>query len=237
MVTIYKKELASYFRSPVAYCIMGFFMLIVGYVFWNNSILQGSSKFSDTLGASGVYLTFVIPIITMKLLADERKNGTEILLRTSPVPMWKVIIGKYLSAVTLYLVMLLLTLIYPLMIIFLAEGNGVFAHAQDFSSYLGFFLLGMSYIAVSLFVSSFTEIQSVAAMSGIVSLIVLFSLQYAGMSLGGTVGRVMQWIAPLSRYSDFAVGAFNVASLIFYITFSGMFVFLTYVNVERRRWN
>ncbi len=237
MITIYKRELASYFRSPVAYCIMGFFMVIVGLMFWLYSVLQGSSQFSDTLSSIGVYLTFIIPIITMRLLADEKKNGTEVLLRTCPVPMWKIVLGKYLSAVTVFLVMILLSFIYPVLIAFLVEGNGVMAYSQEVSGFIGFILLGMSYIAVSLFVSSFTESQAVAAVAGIVSLVFLFFMQSIGASLGGTAGAVMQWIAPLTRYDDFTVGSFNVASLIFYITFSGMFVFLTYVNIERKRWN
>lgn len=237
MITIYKRELASYFRSPVAYCIMGFFMVLLGLMFWLYSILSGSSQFSDTLSSVGVYLTFVIPIITMRLLADERKNGTEILLRTCPVPMWKIIVGKYLSAITVFLVMIILSCMYPILIAFLAEGEGVLGYAQDFSGFIGFFMLGISYIAVSLFVSSFTESQAVAAVAGIVSLIFLYFLQSIGVSLGGTAGEVMQWIAPLARYSDFTVGAFNISSLVYYITFSGMFVFLTYLNVERKRWN
>lgn len=235
MLTIYKRELSSYFRSPVAYCIMGFFMAIVGLMFWVNSILQSKAQFSATLSSIGMYLTFIIPIITMKLLADEKKNGTEVLLRTCPVSMWKIVIGKYLSAVTLFLVMIILTSVYPVLIAFLVEEGAVIGSMQDLGNYIGFFMLGMAYLAVSLFVSSFTESQSVAAVSGIVVLLILYFLQSIGTSLGSGVGSVLQWIAPLARYNDFTVGAFNVASLIFYFTFSAMFVFLTYVNLERKR--
>lgn len=237
MWTIYKREMASYFRSPVAYCIMGFFMAIVGLMFWVNSVLGASALFSDTLSSIGVYLTFIIPIITMKLLSDEKKNGTEVLLRTCPIPMWRIVIGKYLSSVTLFLVMTVLTFIFPVLIIFLAEEGAVLGTAQDFGSYIGFFLLGAAYLAISLFISSFTESQSVAAVSGIVALVIFYFLQSIGASLGTAVGAVLQWIAPLARYSDFTVGSFNFASLIFYVTFSALFVFMTYVNLERKRWN
>ena len=235
MLTVYKREMGSFFRSPVAYCIIGFFMAIVGLMFWVNSILQASAQFSATLSSIGIYLTFIIPIITMKLLADEKKNGTEVLLRTCPVLMWKIVFGKYLSAVTLFLIMTFLSCVYPILIVFLVEEGAVVGSAQDFGSYVGFVMLGMAYLAVSLFVSSFTESQSVAAVSGIVVLLILYFLQSIGESLGTTVGAVLQWIAPLARYSDFTVGAFNIASLIFYLTFSAMFVFLTYVNIERKR--
>ena len=237
MFTIYKREMSAYFRSPVAYCIMGFFMAIVGLMFWINSILQASAQFSSTLSSIGVFLTFIIPTMTMRLLSDEKKNGTEVLLRTCPIPMWKIVVGKYLSAATLFLIMTLLTCIFPVLIAFLAEEGAVLGTAQDFGSYIGFVLLGMSYLAISLFVSSFTESQAVAAVSGIVTLIIFYFLQSIGASLGSTIGGVLQWIAPLSRYQDFTVGSFNIASLIFYISFSAMLVFMTYVNLERKRWN
>ena len=78
MLTIYKREMSSYFRSPIAYCIAGFFMVIVGLYFWIQNILSSSPLFSVTLSAIGMFLTFIIPFITMKLLADEKKNGTEV---------------------------------------------------------------------------------------------------------------------------------------------------------------
>lgn len=237
MLTIYKREMASYFRSPVAYCIMGFFMAIVGLFFWVNSILNTSAQFSVTLSSIGVYLTFLIPIITMKLLSDEKKNGTEVLLRTCPVPMWKIVTGKYLASLTLFLIMTALTFIFPVLIAFLVEEGAVVGTSQDIGSYIGFILLGASYLAVSLFVSSFTESQSVAAVSGIVVLILLYFLQSIGASVGTAFGAVLQWIAPLARYQDFMVGSFNFASLIYYLTFSGVMVFLTYINLERKRWN
>ena len=136
MLTIYKREMASYFRSPVAYCIMGFFMAIVGLMFWINNILNASAQFSQTLSSIGVFLTFLVPIITMKLLSDEKKNGTEVLLRTCPVPMWKIVTGKYLASVTLFLIMTLLTFIFPVLIAFLAEEGAVLGTAQDMGSYL-----------------------------------------------------------------------------------------------------
>lgn len=132
MLTIYKREMASYFRSPVAYCIMGFFMAIVGLMFWINNILNASALFSQTLSSIGVFLTFIVPIITMKLLSDEKKNGTEVLLRTCPVPMWKIVTGKYLASVTLFLIMTLLTFIFPVLIAFLAE-EGAVCSSRGFS--------------------------------------------------------------------------------------------------------
>ncbi len=235
MWTIYKREMSSYFRSPVAYCIMGFFMVLVGMFFWVRNLIYGSIYFSDVLSSMVTYLTFFAPLITMRLLADEKKNGTEVLLRTSPVPIRKIVIGKYLSALTLYLIMVGITLIYPLIITFLVDGGTPLG--KNFSGYVAFVLLGACYLAISLFVSSFTENQVVAAVSGIVVLLVFYFMQSIGATLGGTFGAVLQWLSPLNRYSDFAMGGFNLASLFFYISFTAVGVFLTVMNVERKRWN
>lgn len=221
----------------MAYCIMGFFMVLVGLLFWVNSILNSSALFASTLSSIGIFLAFIIPVITMKLLSDEKKNGTEVLLRTSPIPMWRIVLGKYLASFTLFLIMTLLTLIYPVLIAFLVEDGAVLSTAQDLGGYIGFVLLGATYLAISMFVSSFTESQSVATVAGIVTLVILYFLQSIGSSIGSTFGAILQWIAPLTRYNDFTAGSFNFASLIYYITFSAVMVYLTYINVERKRWN
>ena len=234
MRTVYKREMGAYFRSPVAYTIIAVFMLMVGLFFWVRNLLYASTDFSGALSMTSTYLTFMMPILTMKLLADERRSGAEVLLRTSPVPMWKIVVGKYFAALTLYAIMVALTAIYPIIMTFLSE-NGV-PVGKTFGGYVGFFLLGATYLAISLFASSFTESQVVAAVSGIVALLVLYYLQSIGATIGGTFGSILQWLSPLKRYSDFSLGGFNIASLVFYITFSGMMVFMSVLNVERRRW-
>ncbi|MBQ5762203.1 MAG: ABC transporter permease subunit [Clostridia bacterium] len=237
MLTIYKREMSSYFRSPIAYCIAGFFMVIVGLYFWIQNILSSSPLFSVTLSAIGMFLTFIIPIITMKLLADEKKNGTEVLLRTAPISMGQVVVGKYLAAFTVFLAMALLTTVFPIILLFLTEGGTNSAAGQDFGAYVGFILLGASYLAVTMFTSSFTESQTAAAVSGVVTLLVLYFMQSIGATLGGTFGGILKWFSPLARYSDFTVGSFNFASLIYYITFTMLFLYATVINLERKRWS
>lgn len=235
MWSVYKREMSSYFRSPVAYCIIGFFMVLVGLFFWVRNLLYASVYFSDALSMTSTYLTFICPLITMRLLADEKRNGTEVLLRTSPIPMWKIVVGKYLSAVSVYGIMVLITLIYPVMMTFYsADGIPL---GKNFGGYVAFFLLGATYLSIGLFTSSTTESQIVAAVTGVVALIVVYFMQSIGATVGGTFGKILQWISPLKRYADFSLGEFNLASLIFYLTFSAVMVFITIMNVERKRWN
>lgn len=235
MWTVYKRELGSYFRSPVAYCITGFFMMLVGLFFWIYNILYASVYISNALSGVSTYLTFICPMLTMKLLADEKKNGTEVLLRTSPVRMWKVVVGKYLAAVTLFLIMICITFIFPIILTFLTEE--AIPIGKNVGGYAGFFLLGATYISVGLFTSSITESQVVAAISGIGILLIVYYIQSIGASVGGTWGKIMQWISPLKRYADFSLGEFNFASVFFYISFCAVMVFITVLNVERKRWN
>ena len=128
-----------------------------------------------------------------------------------------------------------LTLIYPLLITFLMEGGAT--TGKNFGGYVAFILLGACYLSVSLFVSSFTESQVVAAVSGIVVLLMFYFMNTIGSTIGGTWGTVLQWLSPLKRYSDFKLGGFSLPSLFFYVSFSTVGVFLTVVNVERKRWN
>ncbi len=235
MWTIYKREMSSYFRSPVAYCIIGFFMVLIGLYFWIQNLLMGSVYFSDVLSSVVTYLTFFAPLITMRLLADERRNGTEVLLRTSPISIRKIVIGKYLAALTLYLIMVGMTFLYPTILTFLVDGG--IPMGKNFSGYVAFILLGACYLAISLFVSSFTENQVVAAVSGIVVLLVFYFMQSIGSTVGGNFGAALQWLSPLTRYSDFAMGGFNLGSLFFYMSFAAVGVFLTGMNMERKRWN
>lgn len=237
MITIFKREVSSYYRSPIAYCIIGFFMVIVGLYFWIQNILNCDPLFSSTLSSIGMFLTFVIPVITMKLLADEKKNGTEVLLRTAPIKMGQVVVGKYMAAFTVFMSMVGLTLIFPIILTFIVEGATASAFGQEFGAYVGFILLGASYLAVSLFTSSFMESQTAAAVSGIVSLLVLYFMQSIGATVGGTLGAILRWFSPLARYSDFTVGSFNFASLIYYISFTALFLYATVINLERKRWS
>ena len=172
MWTIYKREMNSYFRSPVAYCIIGFFMVLVGLFFWLINLKSGSIYFSDTLSVMSMCMIIFAPLITMKLLADEKRNGTEVLLRTAPTSMAKVVVGKYFAALTLYLVMVGLTLFYPLLITFLVDGGA--ATGKNFGGYVAFILLGACYLAVSMFVSSFTDSQVVAAVSGVSKPVIIY---------------------------------------------------------------
>lgn len=237
MKTIFKRELAAYFRSPVAYCIIGFFMVITGYFFWRINIVSQSVEFQSTLSNLTMYLIFLCPVITMKLLAEEKKNGTEVLLRTSPISLWQVVVGKFLAAFVVLFIMVALTVVFPVIMTVLVGSEGTIPWLSILGGYIAFILMGAAFLSVGLFTSSTTENQIVAAVSGIVVLFVLLYVQQVGAVIGGTWGKILEWISLSSRYSDFAAGAFKISSLIFYVVFTLVMLFVTTVNMERKRWN
>ena len=237
MSAIFKREVQAYFKSPVAYCIISFFMVLMGLYFWNINIYNGSIEFTSTLASMTTFLTFFAPIITMKLLSEEKKNGTEVLLKTSPVSMWKVVLGKYFASLTVLGIMVAVTLICPIIMSFYVNDGGVFPLSMTVGGYIGFFLLGAAYLAVGTFASSVTESQPVAAVLGVIILLAISFIESIGQQIQGTLGRILVWVSLSSRYSDFASGLFSLTSVFYYLSFTAVILFVTIMNIERKRWN
>ena len=237
MEAVFKRELQSYFKSPVAYFVIAFFGALTGLYFWNINLYNGSIEFTMTLASLTTFLIFFIPVITMKLFADDKKNGTEVLLRTAHVPTWKIVLGKYLASVVVFGCMCLETMICPIIMTFFVNDGGVFPLAMTVGGYAGFFMLGLAYLAVGTFASSVTDSQPIAAVLGVIILIAITFVQTIGETIKGWLGRVLIWISLSSRYDDFASGIFSVSSVFFYLTFTLLVLFFTSVNIERKRWN
>jgi ABC-2 type transport system permease protein len=212
-------------------------MALLGLNFWYMNLYNGSVEFSNTLAVMTSYLTYFAPFITMRLFADEKKNGTEVLLRTSPISMWQVVLGKYFAAATVFLFMNAVTVVCPvIMALFMNEG-GVFPLSMTVGSYIGFILLGLAYLAVGTFASSVTESQTVAALVGVVLLLAITFLETIGYQIQGWIGQALIWVSLSSRYNDFASGLFSITSAIYYVSFTAVVLLITIINIERKRWN
>ncbi len=159
MIPILKRELKTYFLTPVGYIFMGFFLLISGFFFATGNLFQGSPNYNNMLGTITFVFMILVPILTMRLLAEETRQKTDQLLLTSPLSVTEIVLGKYLAAVAVFLLTVVVTCIYPVILGFF----GSIAIAEIIGGYIGFLLLGASFIAVGLFVSSLTENQVVAA--------------------------------------------------------------------------
>lgn len=174
MKAVYKKELSSFFHSMTGYALVAFLVTFTGVYFMLYNLNQGYPYFSYTLSAVMLVLLVLIPVLTMRSFAEERKSRTDQLLFTSPVKLRQVVIGKYLAMCTVYLIPNLIFCLFPLII----KAQGTAYLLADYSSILQFFLLGCSFISIGMFFSSLTESPIIAAVSTFAATLILYIWEY-----------------------------------------------------------
>jgi len=230
---IARREIGAYFLSPVAYVVAAFFLLLSGY-FFTLFLLSGPYVNMRPLASNmAVTLMFIVPILTMRLLSDEKRLGTDELLFTSPVGAGQIVLGKFIAAVTVYGTILALSGVFPVLL--LRYGNPDIE--PMLTGYLGLLLLGSAFIAVGIFASSITDHQVVAGVTGFALLLVLWLVGLAGESVSGLAGRVLTSLSMLDRLSDFLKGVVSSADVMFYLSAVFVFLFLAATVLEARRWS
>lgn len=232
MAAIFWKEVKSYFYSPMAYILIGLFILLTS-IFFLPNLIYGQGSFNSTLSTMGFILLVIVPILTMRILAEDRKNGTEVLLITSPVSITSMVVGKYLAVCFVFLIMTVLSFVYPIV---LAAFGGTFT-VELVGGYVGFLLLGMTFIAVGVFASSLTENQVVAVIISYVALLIMWLAGSLSSMLGGVAAKILNWFSLLSRYEDFNRGILGLSPVVYYLSFVAVFLFLTTRVIEKRRWS
>lgn len=232
MLAVFKKEVSIYFHTSFGYVFMGIFLLLSGIVF---SVYNLDGAKGDIYGMFGVlnYVSIVIfPILTMKLLAEEKRMATDQILFTSPVSIPSIVIGKYLAAVFVYFVTLCATGVFAVFILI----YGKTSFGAIVGSYFGFALLGAAYIAICLFASSLTDSQVTSAIIGFGF---LFGFMIIGLLANAVpvafIKQIITWFAILSKYEEFANGILKIGPLVYYLSFAIGFVFLAIVVVKSRQ--
>ncbi len=248
---IFKKELRLYFSSPIAYAVLTIFSLIAGWFFYNvfmyYSFVSMQSAMNPMMARDlsitegvirplfsniSVIMLLMMPILTMRLFAEEKRSGTIELLLTYPVRDGEVLLGKYLAALAVFVAMLVLTLAYPLLIAWATPVDwGPLA-----SGYLGLLLQGAAFIAVGILISSLTENQIVAAVATFGTLLIFWVIAWASDSAGGTLGRVLSHISLTEHFDSFAKGVLDTKDLIYYLDLTILALFLTLRSLESKRW-
>ena len=170
MLAIYKRELKSYFQSMIGYAFIAFLMLFMGIYFTAYNLNSGYPYFSYVLSSTMFIFLVAVPVLTMKCFAEERKSKTDQLLLTAPVNVFEIVLGKYLAMVTVFLVPVILSCIYPLVI----KAQGVAYLKVDYAAILMYFAIGCVYIAIGMFLSALTESQIIAVVSTFATLLVLY---------------------------------------------------------------
>ncbi len=230
--TIFQREINSYFLSPIAYVVVAVFMVFSGYFF---SVMLGITQ-ESTLRYSLAYTQFILsiltPVITMRLLAEENKTGTIEPLMTAPVTDFEVVFGKFLAAWALYNVMVAPTALY---IIFLAW-VGSPDYGTIIASYIGLVLMGGLFISIGLLVSAVTKNQIVAAVIGIVALLILLVIGLASAGNEGWFYSVLRYIGTYDHWDTFTKGIVDTRDVIYYASFTALLLFIIVRIVESRRW-
>lgn len=237
MGAIYKRELKSYFITPIGYIFCGMFLAVSGLLFSYLTLLNNGADSTDAVSQYFVYLIIVfavlLPLLTMKLFSEDRRSRSEQILLTSPVSITGMVMGKYLAAVTIYAVTFLVnSLNFVLLYIFCKPNLSVI-----FANIFGIFLVGCAFLAIGLFLSALTENQLIAAVTsiGVTVSTVLVDL-LAEMVSVEWIRVALKWFSFSSRYVPFANEVLDVTSIIYYISFAAVFLFLTVRVYEKRRW-
>lgn len=227
-----RKELMSYFSSPVAYIISAVFLLISGYFFTIIISYTRAAELRFLFNNMAITWLLVAPMITMRLFAEERQKGTFELLMTSPIRLYELVLGKFLGAALLFASILVVTLQYPAFLI--AFGNP--DYGPLLSGYLGFFLMGLSFLAVGAFASALTDNQIVASVIAFGILLAFWIIGWAGDLVGGPLGMFLEGLALIQRLENFAKGVLDTGDALYYLSVIGVFLFLTVRALDWRRW-
>jgi ABC-2 type transport system permease protein len=229
---VFQKEILSYFRSPIAYFVVAVFLVGTGYFFSYNMFMSGSASMDETFRNMGILLLTLIPLVTMRLFSAEYSGRTMELLMTLPLPMWQVVLGKFLGAVTILLLMTVGTMIdlIPLYMFGNPQTSTIMA------GYIGFILLGMACIAVGQLFSAFTQNQIVAAM---ITVPVLLSFWFIGHLQNFQASYAMRslfgYLSFALHFADFVQGLIRSEAVLFYLIVSAIALTLNAGYLQWRR--
>lgn len=255
-IAIFKRDFAAYFKTPMGYVVFAIFMAVSG-LYFSSGVLSSYMNMVGELAFIQSFFFVIIPLMTMRAFSEDRKNGTEVLLYTSPASCTEIVLGKYLAALALFGVMTAGTLIHVII-------TSLYGGRVDISvlgAYIGFIFLGAAYVAIGVFASALTENQIIAAIISFVVIIVLTLLDFVSTMLGSVmatlidrinvfgltdmqidaagsaVTNAIQWLNPATRLSNYIDGIFELSPLIFFLSVIAAFLYMTNRVIEKRRWS
>ena len=234
MGAIFRREFGAFFTSSIAYVFLAVFWLFSGYFFDFNCLQNGTTDMSGMFQNMFLICVILIPILTMRLFSEEKKQKTEQGLLTAPVSIGSIVFGKYFAALLLYTIALLMPFVYALIL----SSFGMVEWGMVFANFLALFLLGAAFIAVGTLISSLTENQIAA---NVVTIVVLMALYLIDVVAGNVtiewIANAMNYLSFYRKYYAITCGLFNVSTVVFYISVALIFNYLTIRVFERRRWS
>lgn len=231
---LFKKELASYFNSPIAYVFIGIFLIVGNWLFFSPFFLLNQASLRGYFGLLPWIFLFLAPAITMRLWSEERQSGTIELLLTLPVTDWQVVWSKFFSALVFLVMALLLTLSLPISVFYLGQLD----LGPVIGGYLGAVLIGAAYLAIGLFISSLTKNQIVAFLLGLATCFVLFIIgaDFVVMTMPAGLGTILKALGLGEHFYSIARGVVDTKDLLYYFSITGLFLWLNVKVLQNRSW-
>ena len=234
MIAICKREIRSFFNSPVGYVCIAALAALYGYYYYLVMAIGSTSYISAVYQTMFSFSMMIIPIITMKSMSDDQKNKTDQALLTAPVGVTSIVVGKFLACFFVFFVASTLGLLLALAMIFATSAPwGAFI-----GNYLGTLLYGGAMVSIGVFISSLTISQIIAAIGTfVVSVFLMYIDTLGGAVSSDAVATVVDWISFNNRYTTFTQGLFSISSTVFFLSVIAVFIFLTARRLESRRWS
>ncbi len=235
MGAIFRRELKAYFSSPLGYIFLGVIYAISGFYFWY--ILANQANYIQYVFSNMFTIVLmVVPLLTMRLMSEDKKLKTDQLLLTAPVNITSVVLGKYFAALVVYIIGVSSTIIFQIVLATFATPDwNVFL-----GNYLAIVLIGAALISIGILISSLTENQIIAAIGTLAISLFIWLLD----SIASALPAGFEWISSIfsslsfmTRYNDFVSGILNVSHILFFVSFAAVFLFLTIRALEKKRWS
>jgi ABC-2 type transport system permease protein len=229
---IARRELQSYFVSPVAYVVSALFLLISGFLFSLILGVSNEASMRPLFGNFAVIFLFIVPALTMRLLAEEQRTGTMELMLTAPVRDSELVLGKFLGVLLLLLIMLAITLVYPGILVLAGNPD----RGPILAGYLGVILQAAALLSIGLLASSLTQNQIIAALLTFVVLLILWLADALGNFTQGRIGDLFRFLSITKHFDEFPRGVIDSRDILYFLSVTGAALFFTVQSVTARRW-
>lgn len=234
MRAVFKREVRAYFQSPLGYVFIAVMYFFTAYYFFTYNLYRNTTDMSTMFDQMFSVVLFLVPILTMRLMSEDKRARTDQLLLTAPVSRIGIVLGKYFSALCVYLVAISASLLMAVVLSFYGEPDW----PVIIGNIVGLVLLGASLIAVCMFLSSLTESQVIAAVSGFaVSLLLVLMDAMIYVVTGEVFQKIFTYMSFNGRYNGFTIGIIDFSNVLFFVSIAALFVLLTAAVLEKRRWS
>lgn len=234
MTAIFKRDFRAYFTSPIGYVFVASFLLVLNIYFYLINVYSASAAIENTFAFIITMLVFLVPVLTMRTFSEDYKQKTDQLLLTAPVRLTGIVLGKFLAAFGVFIIAMLFTLIYVIVIAMFGTPNA----AMILGNYVAILGVACAYISIGLFISSLTENQLVSCVATLGVFLFLYLVDYMYSYINVTwIQNLIYWFSMFRRYNTFTQGIFSLSDFLFYISVAATFIFLTVRVLEKKRWS